>query len=265
MPRMTEKNAKEFRSHLSRHLQQLALDALPLSIDGLEIRDTERGEIGETESDTDEVSRDEPLFASGDERGVDSDALLNREQDGASDGPPTLISAIESHEATSRRSSLRKTRQTLWDAAASGHEAMVRLLLERGADTESKSGDGWTPLLYAAANGHETVVRLLLEKGADMESKDSHGRRPLWFAALNGREAIVRLLLEKGADMESKERNGRTPLCAATASGYEAIVRLLLENGADANSKDGNDRTPLSAAVLYGHEAVGRLLTQVIG
>jgi hypothetical protein len=35
----TKENAKSFNRHLARHLQQLALEALPLAIDGLEIRD----------------------------------------------------------------------------------------------------------------------------------------------------------------------------------------------------------------------------------
>jgi Ankyrin repeats (many copies) len=41
-------------------------------------------------------------------------------------------------------------------------EVVVKQLLEKGADPESKGGwGGWTPLWRAAANGHEAVVKLL--------------------------------------------------------------------------------------------------------
>jgi ankyrin repeat protein len=53
----------------------------------------------------------------------------------------------------------------LW-AARNGHEEVVKLLLEKGADAESKSSYDWTPLSWAAENGHEAVVKLLFEKGA---------------------------------------------------------------------------------------------------
>ena len=39
--------------------------------------------------------------------------------------------------------------------------------------------------------GHEAVVNLLLEKGAELDSKDNHGLTPLFYAALWGREAVV--------------------------------------------------------------------------
>jgi Ankyrin repeats (many copies) len=43
------------------------------------------------------------------------------------------------------------------------------------------------------------VVKLLLEKGADVESKDAEsGRTPLSRATERGREAVVKLLLKKG-------------------------------------------------------------------
>ncbi|OJJ83539.1 ankyrin repeat domain-containing protein, partial [Aspergillus glaucus CBS 516.65] len=51
-----------------------------------------------------------------------------------------------------------------------------------------------TPLFWAARNGHEAVVNLLLEKGADTSTTDKDGRTPLFWAARNGNEAVVKLL-----------------------------------------------------------------------
>ena len=96
-----------------------------------------------------------------------------------------------------------------------GLGAVVKLLLDKGADLESKDDKyGQTPLSWAAENGREAVVKLLLDKGADLESKDKkNGWTPLSWAAENGREAVVKLLLDKGADLESKDdKYGQTPL-----------------------------------------------------
>ena len=44
----------------------------------------------------------------------------------------------------------------------------VKLLVEHGADVNIKGGTNqWTPLFYAAQSGHEAVVELLLDIGAD--------------------------------------------------------------------------------------------------
>ena len=51
--------------------------------------------------------------------------------------------------------------------AAIGLVKIVWLLLEReGVDADSKDSNGRTPLSWAAENGREAVVKLLLEKGA---------------------------------------------------------------------------------------------------
>jgi ankyrin repeat protein len=66
---------------------------------------------------------------------------------------------------------------------------------------EFKDNCGYTALWWAVLNGHEAVVGLLLEKGADIEFKDRrYGQTPLLWAAEMGHEAVVKLLLEKGAE-----------------------------------------------------------------
>ncbi|CZR56859.1 uncharacterized protein PAC_06748 [Phialocephala subalpina] len=150
-------------------------------------------------------------------------------------------------------------RTALSYAAAHGHEAVVKLLLEKGAELETKDEyyGSRTPLSWAAEDGHEAVVKLLLEKGAELETKDDYGRTPLSWAAEDGHEAVVKLLLEKGAELETKDDCGRTPLSYAAMYGHEAVVKLLLEKGAELETKDKDfGRTPLSWAANNGHEAV---------
>jgi hypothetical protein len=83
------------------------------------------------------------------------------------------------------------------NAAATGHEEVVRLLLgwddvkiDIRHNDKLPTAYGWTALTFAAYNGHEVVVRLLIRW-------DNAGAgRALVHAAGNGHEAVVRLLLE---------------------------------------------------------------------
>jgi ankyrin repeat protein len=151
-------------------------------------------------------------------------------------------------------------------AANFGSDALVLLLLEKGADVNAKDSEGQTPLSWAGQNGHEAVVRLLLGRGdVDPDSPDSYfGLTPLSWAAGSGHEAVVRLLLGR-VDVEPDSRDsysGQTPLSCAAGSGHEAVVRLLLGRvDVEPDSRDSYlGRTPLSWAAESGHEAVVRLL-----
>jgi hypothetical protein len=110
-------------------------------------------------------------------------------------------------------------------------QEFVASLLEYNEYTNSKDTKySRTPLPWAAENGHEAVVKLLLEKeGVGVDSKAKNGRTPLSWAAENGHEAVVKLLLEKeGVDVDFKDtENGQTPLSWAAEKGHEAVVRLL--------------------------------------
>jgi ankyrin repeat protein len=159
-------------------------------------------------------------------------------------------------------------------AAENGHEAVVQMLLEKGADANAKTkskvnnddddddDDGTTALHLAAEGGHEAVVRLMLEKSADINAKNNSGQTALHLATSNGHEAVVRLLLEKRADIAAKEVSGMTALHSAAESGDEAVVQLLLEKGADLAAQENQGRMALHEAAACGHEAVVRLLLE---
>ncbi|KAJ6078697.1 hypothetical protein N7467_008450 [Penicillium canescens] len=153
-------------------------------------------------------------------------------------------------------------RGPLWIAAYHGHNAVVKLLLEKNANIETKNMFDYTPLSYAASNGHEAVVRLLLENNANIETKSRWENTPLSYAAFHGHEAVVKLLLQNNANIETKNRWERTPLSYAAFHGHEAVVKLLLQNNANIEAMDESGQTPISDAALNGHEAVVKLLLE---
>jgi ankyrin repeat protein len=66
-------------------------------------------------------------------------------------------------------------------ASKNGHKAIVRLLIDKGADVNVKGQkkDGSTALILTSENGHEAVARLLINKGAGVNAQDSYGSTAL--------------------------------------------------------------------------------------
>lgn len=142
--------------------------------------------------------------------------------------------------------------RALYAACQAGAAATAKLLLDDGLPVEGiKVWEHSVPPLHDAVRcNQENTARLLLERGADVNSKDRRGNGPLYVAAYHGHLNMARLLIEKGADLNQRDNNGETVLhyLAAPVEEDVAMLELLLKAGANPNAAGGRG-TPLQFAV----------------
>jgi ankyrin repeat protein len=155
-------------------------------------------------------------------------------------------------------------RTALHWAAECGHEEVVRLVLEKGADVNVKDAFGSTALSGAAERGHAAIVQLLLEK-ADINAKDVCGQTALFQAVIEEHKEVVQLLLGKGADIHEMDANGRTVLDPIFHSEHMPLLKLILENEVQrVRQKEAeievktSGRTALSQAAAGRHDAMAQ-------
>lgn len=116
-------------------------------------------------------------------------------------------------------------------AVSQQREAVVRVLLQHGADVNINSRGFGTPLSLATFLGDVTVVNLLLEHGANVNLSEKYYGAPLVTAARHGFIEIVRILLDHGAEVNTGIVHTVHALGAATSAGQEEIVQLLRNHG----------------------------------
>ncbi|CAA2984451.1 E3 ubiquitin- ligase XBAT33 [Olea europaea subsp. europaea] len=152
-------------------------------------------------------------------------------------------------------------------AAAKGHNEIVGLLLENGADVNSRNYCGQTALMQACRYGHWEVVQTLLLFRCNVTRADYlSGRTALHFAAVNGHVRCLRLAVAdfipsapfesvntqtNGDSSNTKSKHeqsglskfvnkaadgGITALHMAALNGYYDCVQLLLDLHADVST-----------------------------
>ncbi|KAF8248974.1 ankyrin [Wilcoxina mikolae CBS 423.85] len=92
----------------------------------------------------------------------------------------------------------------------------IRMLLEKGANIETKDSNGYTPLIDAINWKYVKAVETLLEYGADVNTTEQMGISALHIAAVSSVEC-AKLLVNHGADRDAYADysvHGRSPYTA---------------------------------------------------
>lgn len=147
-----------------------------------------------------------------------------------------------------------------------GHTALLRKLLNAGADPNAVMSNGSSPLeyvcSYASYSDRADIVELLLSAGANPSRTRGDSYTPLMSAALNGDIYTVRRLLSAGANPHRCALSGLNTLHDAFVGENRAVVQLLLDADIDVNAVDDWDASsPLAEALCsYDTDMVARLL-----
>ena len=191
-------------------------------------------------------------------------------------GVPEAVKALIAHGANVNAKESWQEQTALMFAAAENHAAVVKLLVDAGADLNVHSKvwnfpeykyetngmavfqlprGGWTALMYAARQNAMDAAAMLADLRADLDAADPDGTTALELAILNVHYDLASMLLKKGADPNVPDRSGMTALYAAVDMRSPAgmmtrpnpkltaeidaaeMVKILLANGANPNAR----------------------------
>ena len=86
--------------------------------------------------------------------------------------------------------------QRIFDLVKGDDLSGLRDHLESGADVNAGDDQGWTPLNFAAGKGNLAIVKLLIDRGADVFKVGRDNRTPYMIALAAGRVEVVKYLRE---------------------------------------------------------------------
>ncbi|WP_410497953.1 ankyrin repeat domain-containing protein [Chitinibacter sp. S2-10] len=138
-----------------------------------------------------------------------------------------------------------------------GYDAGLNTVWPR--PTEPKE---WSPLMQAAFSGSQVKVELLLEAGADLNETDERACQAIHLAALQGHAKVLACLLGQGADVNAVSDDLGTPLIMAASRGHLAAIDVLLDCHANVNQARRDGCTALHRAIAKGHDAIAVRLLQ---
>ena len=147
-----------------------------------------------------------------------------------------------------------------FEAAAEGDTDRVRTYLKAGTDINTLVS-GKTVLHHAVSRNDSAMVKFLINHGADVEAKDPELKRTPVFEVCSSDSALNSLpcLLQAGANINAQDVAGNSPAREAVKSADTTLISILLQHGANLSLTDDNERVGLFLAAGGSH-AVEHLL-----
>lgn len=141
--------------------------------------------------------------------------------------------------------------------------ALVRQLLELGADCRATSRAGDTLLHQIVREGADAALARLVVRCTDVGAIDRTKRRTaLHLASLAGRFDVVELLVDEAdADLEAADDEGFRPVHLAVR--HEKVLAFLVVRGADVTAQSDTGKMPIHLAVIENQVPSVRTLLRV--
>merc|ERR1711863_179137 len=149
-----------------------------------------------------------------------------------------------------------------WCAAVAGKLKVVEVLVKYGADVNSVSDTGSTPVRSACFMTHLDIVRLLVENQADIQRPNYNGGTCL----INSVQSVelCEFLLKNGAFVNAQDVQNKTALHYAIQEHRFETTKLLLRYGADPFLESRYKDDALQTACLKGAGEIFQYLTSKI-
>ncbi|MBY0316014.1 MAG: ankyrin repeat domain-containing protein [Bdellovibrionales bacterium] len=152
-------------------------------------------------------------------------------------------------------------------SSKNGNFAVVKTLVEAGADINVKNSSGETPLHHALQNDEifirypKVAAYLILSGLTDDKSYNANGETAFHVALRRKSAAHIKLFVDKKVDINIPMQNGQKSFLVAINSDVDqSTLEFLLASGIDHQIKDQQGNSALYLAISKKHESLARAL-----